>query len=129
MFDLLLVTSAVVTCVQIIKESLEPTIPSENWANKELVNKDILNNVSVEQRIKNARNGKYKLTNIYQEPHRINGKINIENTLLYKEDTRKYGSHQVSEWAKQGKYNLEPEERKKELKRLEEYCKELYKTK
>ena len=129
MFDLLFIASAVVTCTNIFKESLKPAIPMENWANKELINEDISNNIPVEQRIKNARNGKYKLTNVYQEPHKINGKINIENTLLYKKDVEKYGYIQASKWVRQGKYNLSPEERKKELKRLEEYYRKLYKMK
>lgn len=126
MLDLLLISSVIVTCINGVKESLTPVIPKENWANKELINKDILNNVPIEQRIKNARNGKYKLTNVYKEPHKIDGKINIENTLLYESDIKKYGSYQVFKWARQGKYNLEPEERKKELNRLEKYYRQLY---
>lgn len=129
MFDLLFIASAVVTCANILKESLEPVIPMENWANKELINEDISKNIPVEQRIKNARDGKYKLTNVYEEPHKINGKINIENTLLYKKDVEKYGYIQASKWVRQGKYNLSPEEQKKELKRLEEYYRKLYKMK
>lgn len=126
MLDLLLISSVIVTCINGVKESLTPVIPKENWANKELINKDILNNVPIEQRIKNARNGKYKLTNVYKEPHKIDGKINIENTLLYESDIKKYGSYQVFKLARQGKYNLEPEERKKELNRLEKYYRQLY---
>lgn len=110
----------------IIGEKTKTPIPAENWANKEMINEDIRNNVPIEERIRKARNGKYKLTEDYPEPHRVNGKINIENTLLYNEDTKKYGSRQVSIWAKQGRYNLTPEEREKELKRLEEYYRNLY---
>ena len=63
MFDLLFLVSIIGTVVHIIKECTTPTIPAENWANKELYHKDIMDGVSVEQRIKNLKNGKYKITN------------------------------------------------------------------
>ena len=104
---------------KVIKESFEPTIPAENWANKELYHQDIMNGVSAEQRMKNLKNGKYKLTETYPEPHRDeNGKIIIENCKLYKEDLFKYGSVQTMKWIKQGKYNLTPEELEKERERI-----------
>lgn len=62
MFDGLFIVSIIATCIQAIKDAFEPTVPAENWANKELYRRDIMNGVSVEQRMKNLKNGKYKLT-------------------------------------------------------------------
>lgn len=122
MFGLFIV-SLVGALYQSIKEGCEPTIPAENWANKELYHKDLMTGVSVKQCMKNLENGKYKLTKTYPEPHRdlASGKIVIENYALYKEDLMKYGAYQAQQWVKQGKYNLTPEELKKE--------RELYKKK
>lgn len=127
MFDGLFIASLIGTCVQAIKEVKEPTIPAENWANKELYHKDLMSGMSGEQLMKNVHKGKYRLTNVYPEPHRNkDGKIIIENTLLYKEDLKKYGAYQTYQWVKQGRYNLTPEELKKEDERLDEYFKKLY---
>ncbi len=128
MFDLLLVVSAVCTVAQLVKESCTKEIPAENWANKELYQKDIMNGVSVEQRMKNLENGKYKLTESHPEPHRdpVSGKIVIENNLLYQEDLRAYGACQTMRWVKQGKYNLTQEELKKEHERINAKYKYLY---
>ena len=111
-----------------VKESLEPTIPAENWANKELYHQDLMSGMSVEERMRNVRNGRYKLTETYPEPHRDpkSGKIIIENNLLYKEDLKKYGASQTYKWVRQGKYNLTPEELEKEHKRLDEEYEKLY---
>ena len=119
----LFIASLIGTCVQIYKESNAPTIPAENWANKELYHKDIMNGVPVEQRMKNLKNGKYKTKEACPEssikPHRTaDGRIIIENNLLYKEDLKKYGAYQTYKWVEQGKYNLTPEELKKEHERL-----------
>lgn len=105
---------------KVIKESFEPTIPAENWANKELYHQDIMNGVSAEQRMKNLKNGKYKLTETYPEPHKDpkTGQIIIENCDLWRKDLREYGAYQVSKWVKQGKYNLTPEELEKERERI-----------
>ena len=62
MFDLLFIVSIVGSVLQLIKEICTPVIPAENWANKELYHKDIMDVVSIEQRLKNLENGKYKLT-------------------------------------------------------------------
>ena len=120
MFDLLFIASIIGSAVQIVKESRTPTIPAENWANKELYHKDMMDGVSIEQRIKNAQNGKYEMTVDYHEPHRdpVNGKIIIENNKLYYEDLSHYGAYQVQQWVKQGKYNLTPEEFEKEKERI-----------
>lgn len=128
MFDALFAVSIVGTCVQAIKEAFEPTIPAENWANKELYHKDMMNGVSVEQRMKNVKNGKYKMTETYPEPHRdpVDGKIVIENCTLYNEDVIKYGAYQAMKWVEQGKYNLTPEEFKKEEERIKKKYEYLY---
>lgn len=129
MLDGLFIVSLIYTCLQLIKESCQPTIPAENWANKELYYKDMMDGVPVEQRMKNLENGKYKLTETYvhPEPHRdANGKIIIENSLLYKKDLKEYGAVQTMKWVKQGKYNLTQEELEEEHKRIEEKFKKLY---
>lgn len=127
MFRGLFIASFIGTCCQAIKESLTPTIPAENWGNKELYYKDMMAGVPVEQRMKNLKNGKYKLTETYPEPHRDeNGKIIIENCLLYNEDLKNYGAYQTMQWVKQGKYNLTPEELKKEHERIEKKYEYLY---
>lgn len=128
MFNGLFIASLIGSCVRGIKEAFEPTIPAENWANKELYHQDIMNGVSAEQRMKNVENGKYKLTEKYPEPHRDpkSGKIVIENCKLYHEDVKKYGAYQTYKWVEQGKYNLTPEELEKERKRIDEELEKLY---
>lgn len=128
MLDFLFIVSIVGAIVQIVKEAYTKPIPAENWANIELYHKDIMNGVSVEQRMKNLENGKYKLTEAYPEPHRDlkSGKIMIENCKLYYEDIDKYGAWQAQQWVKQGKYNLSPEELKKEEERIKAKYKHLY---
>lgn len=104
---ILFIVSLVVVVTQLIKESATKTIPAEYWGNMELYYKDVNDGVPIEQRMKNLENGKYKLVDKHPEPHRDkNGKIIIENNLLYKEDCRNYDMTQVIRWVKQGKYNL-----------------------
>ena len=124
----LFIASLIYTCVQAIKEACEPVIPAENWANKELYHKDLMNGVPAEQRMKNLKNGKYKLTEKYDEPHRDpkTGKVIIENCLLYKKDLKEYGAYQTYKWVAQGKYNLNPEELKKEEERIKAELEHLY---
>lgn len=128
MFDGLFIASLVGTCVQAIKEHFEPTIPAENWVNKELYHKDLMSGVSIEQRMKNVKNGKYKLVENHPEPHRdpVSGKIVIENSLLYNEDLSKYGAVQTMKWVEQGKYNLSSNEFKKEQERIKKKYENLY---
>ena len=127
MFGLLGLVSILGTSYQLIKEAFEPTIPAENWANKELYHQDMMSGVSAKQRMKNVENGKYKITTTYPEPHRDkDGKIIIENSLLYKEDLRKYGAYQTYQWVRQGKYNLTPEELEKEHQRIKDEYDKLY---
>ena len=127
MLDGLFIVSLIGTCYQAIKEACQPKIPAENWANKELYYQDVMNGVSVEQRMKYVEKGKYKVTEKYPEPHKDkNGKIIIENCKLYYEDVNKYGAWQTQQWVKQGKYNLTPEELEKENKRIQEKLNNLY---
>ena len=128
MFGGLFLLSLIVSCVQGIKEAYEPVIPAENWANKELYHKDLMNGVSVEQRMKNLKNAKYKLIQSYPEPHRdsVSGKIVIENCKLYNEDVKNYGAYQAHQWVKQGKYNLSPEKLEEEHKRIRKEMEHLY---
>ena len=128
MLDGLFIVSLIASCVQGIKEMCEPTIPAENWANKELYHQDMMNGVSIEERMKNLRKGKYKSTQVYPEPHRdpVSGKIIIENETLYHEDVKSYGAVQAQQWVKQGKYNLTPEEFKREQERIKKQFEYLY---
>lgn len=115
MLEGLFIASLIGTCVQAIKEACEPTIPAENWKNKELINKDRMNGISEKEFARNLANGKYKLVENYPEPHRNkNGQIVIENCRLYNEDVMNYGAVQAQRWVRQGKYNLSPEELEKE---------------
>lgn len=126
-FDGLFFASFIGTCAQAIKEARQPVIPAENWNNKELYHKDLMSGISEEQLMKNVKNGKYKLIEVHPEPHRSkDGKIIVENTLLYKEDLNKYGAYQTYKWVKQGKYNFTEEELKAEDERLDKYFEELY---
>ena len=124
----LFIASIIATCKQGIKEALQPTIPAKNWANKELYHKDMMDNVPIEQRMKNLENGKYKMAKTYPEPHRdpIDGKIIIENCKLYNEDLLKYGAYKTMQWVNQGKYNLSPEEFEKEKERIKKKYEYLY---
>lgn len=130
MFDVLVVLSNILTGVEAIKEKFVPVIPVENWANKELYSKDVINGVPIEQRMNNLKNGKYKEEKRYEEPHRdpIDGKIIIENCALYEYDIEHFGVVQTYKWVEQGKYNLTSEELKiaeeehrKKLERLFSY--------
>lgn len=120
MFDLVFVVSIICAIVEVVKETCAKPVPAENWANTELYHKDIMDGVPIEQRMKNLKNGKYKTIKTYPEPHRdpVSGKIVIENSKLYYEDLQNYGAYKAQQWVKQGKYNLTPEELKKENERL-----------
>lgn len=127
MLDGLFLASFVGTCIKAIKEACQPKIPAENWANKELYHKDLMSGMSNERLMNNVKYGKYKPTEVHPEPHRgKDGRIVIENTLLYKEDLEKHGAYQTYKFAERGKYNLSPEELKKEDERIEAYFQKLY---
>lgn len=126
--SLLGIFSILTTGIRAIKEASTPSIPAENWANKELYHKDMMSGMSQKELMKNVENGKYKLTETYSEPHRdpMTGKIIIENSELYHKDVREYGAIQAQMWVKQGKYNLSPEELKKEEERIKKKLERLY---
>lgn len=127
MLDGLFIVSLIGTIAQAIKEASQPTIPAENWANKDLIHKDRMNGISEKEFSKNLANGKYKVTETYPEPHRMkDGRIIIENCALYNEDVKKYGAYQAHKWMRQGKYNLTPEELKKQREEFDAKMKRLY---
>ena len=45
-----------------LSEKLTPTIPAENWANKDLIYKDRMSGMSEKEILKNVECGKYRLT-------------------------------------------------------------------
>ena len=127
MLEGLFIASLIGTCYQAIKEACQPTIPAENWSNKELIHKDRMAGISEKEFTRNLANGKYKVTETYPEPHRMeDGRIIIENYELYKEDCRKYGVPQAHKWMRQGKYNLTPEELKKQKEKFDKDMERLY---
>ena len=127
----LFIASLISGCIDEIKRAFEPTITAEQRANKKLLDADIIKGVPYEQIKKNIKNGKYKLAEPqvkkeYPEPHRnSDGKIVIENCTLYNQDLMNYNGYQVMEWAKQGKYNLSPDELKKEREKYKKKQDEL----
>ena len=103
----LFIVSLICTVGQLIKEGCSPTIPSENWENKDLIYKDRMSGISDKEFHRNLVNGKYKVTEKYAKPYRNErGQIIIQNDRLWKEDLYKYGALQTKKWAYQGKYNL-----------------------
>lgn len=122
----LFVCGLIGSCIGAIKENNKSEIPAENWANKELYHKDIMDGVPTEQIMRNVRNGKYK-QKPHPEPHRTpDGRIYIENSRLWRKDVDTYGAYQAQKWAEQGKYNLTPEELEEEHKYWEEKMEYIY---
>ena len=127
MFGILGIASLIGTVCEMIKEASQPEIPAENWANKELIHKDMISGISDREFSRNLANGKYKMTKTYPEPHRDErGRIIIDNYKLYREDIDKYGISKVHEWKMQGKYNLTPEEVEKEKERVRAELESIY---
>lgn len=119
MLDGLFIASFIGSVCQWFKEATEPVIPAENWANKELIHQDRMNNISEKDFARNLAKGKYRATETYPEPHRMeDGRIIIENYKLYRDDVKNYGAYQAHKWMRQGKYNLTPEELEKENERI-----------
>lgn len=106
--------AAVLTGKELIKEKCTPVIPAENWQNRELIQKDILNpECSNNQFMKNLANGKYRKTEQTTEPHRDSaGNIIIDNTVLFWEDvnSHQYSTAQIEQFKQSGRYNLSAEE-------------------
>ena len=112
---LLGIFSILSTMFEGVKNAFTPTIPAENWENKDLQYQDRMNGMSEKEILKNAQRGRYILTVKYPVPHRNErGQIMIENCTLWHEDLNKYGAVETSKWVDQGKYNLTPEEKKVE---------------
>ena len=109
-----------------IKETFTPTIPAENWANKDLINQDRMKGMSEKEILKNVEIGRYIVREKYPEPHRNErGQIMIENSQLWHKDLNKYGSVQTMKWVEQGKYNLEGDALIKEQERIEKHTEKL----
>lgn len=107
-----------------LKEKLTPTIPAENWANKDLINEDRMRGLTSKEILRNVELGKYyipkEITQAYPAPHRdeTSHKIIIENSVLFESDSRLHGASQAYKWLSQGKYNLNSEEMKIEDLRI-----------
>lgn len=101
------------TLIQGIKEVTSRPVPAENWANKDLMESDRRKGLSEEQIMKNIQSGRYVLSIQYAEPHRDpnNNKIRIENYQLYKEECNILGAYEAGKFLKQGKYNLNEQEK------------------
>ncbi len=99
---------------ELIQEKCIPVIPAENWQNRELIQKDILNpECSNNQFMRNLANGKYRKTEQAAEPHRDRaGNIIIDNTVLFWEDvnSHQYSTTQIERFKQSGRYNLTAEE-------------------
>lgn len=127
------IVSLFTTGIPIAKEKIGntfgATIPAENWANKELMDKDRSIGMSQDQIMRNVKNGRYIMRIQYPEPHReATGKkrVIIENYELHKADIAQYGAHEAYKWVDQGKYNLNAEELKIVKLQLEKKNIELY---
>ena len=121
------IISFIGTIVQIIKEESAKEIPSEYWKNQDLISKDISSGISSKKIRRNLANGKYKMDMQYAEPHKDkNGKVIIENCEQYDKDMKTYGITQTMMWVRQGKYNLTPEELRKEDERIKKKLESLY---
>ena len=99
--------------------------PLASW----IVSLFALGNLWVDEKTKNDNVRVSPKPPRHPEPHRNpkTGQIMIENTLLYKEDLKKHGAYQTMQWAREGKYNLSPEELKNENMRIQQELKKLYK--
>ena len=106
--------AAVLTGKELIKEKCTPVIPAENWQNRELIQKDILNpECNNNQFMKNLANGKYRKPEQTTEPHKDSaGNIIIDNTVLFWEDvnSHQYSTVQIERFKQSGRYNLTAEE-------------------
>ena len=103
--DIIGIICIIYVVFQLIKESITPKLPSDHWANDDLILKDRLNGVSEKEILRNAKQKRYYIPNevmrLYEDPHK-----GIENYDLYKEDIEEYGHIQTNKWKNQGKYNL-----------------------
>lgn len=114
MINILSILAAVLTGKELIQEKCTPVIPAENWKNRELIQKDILNpECNNNQFMRNLTNGKYRKLERAAEPHRDSaGNIIIDNTVLFWEDvnSHQYSTVQIERFKQSGRYNLTVEE-------------------
>lgn len=114
LLNILGAVAAVLTGKELIKEKCTPVIPAENWQNRELIQKDILNpECNNNQFMKNLANGKYRKPKQTTEPHKDSaGNIIIDNTVLFWEDvnSHQYSTVQIERFKQSGRYNLTVEE-------------------
>ena len=114
MFDILGIIGILFASKELIKERHTSVIPADNWQNRELIQKDILNpECNNNQFMKNLANGKYRKTEQITEPHRDSaGNIIIDNTVLFWEDvnSHQYSTTQIERFKQSGRYNLTAEE-------------------
>ena len=114
MINILSILAAVLTGKELIQENCTPVIPAENWKNRELIQKDILNpECNNNQFMRNLTNGKYRKLERAAEPHRDSaGNIIIDNTVLFWEDvnSHQYSTVQIERFKQSGRYNLTVEE-------------------
>ena len=106
--------AAVLTGKELIQEKCTPKIPAENWQNRELIQKDILNpDCTNKQFMKNLASGKYRKPEQAAEPHRDSaGNVIVDNTVLFWKDvnSHQYSVEQIERFKQSGKYNLTAEE-------------------
>lgn len=114
MFDILGIIGILFASKELIKEKCTPVIPAENWQNRELIQKDILNpDCSNNQFMKNLANGKYRKPEQAVEPHRDSaGNVIVDNTVLFWEDvnSHQYSTAQIERFKQSGRYNLSAKE-------------------
>lgn len=114
LLNILGAVAAVLTGKELIKEKCTPVIPAENWQNRELIQKDILNpECNNNQFMKNLANGKYRKPKQTTEPHKDSaGNIIIDNTVLFWEDvnSHQYSTVQIERFKQSGRYNMTVEE-------------------
>lgn len=114
MINILSILAAVLTGKELLQEKCTPVIPAENWQNRELIHKDILNpECSNNQLMKNLASGKYRKPEQAAEPHRdAKGNVIIDNTVLFWEDvnSHQYSVEQLERFKQLGRYNLTAEE-------------------
>lgn len=106
--------AAVLTGKELIQEKCTPKIPAENWQNREMIQKDILNpDYTNKQFMKNLASGKYRKPEQAAEPHRDSaGNVIVDNTVLFWKDvnSHQYSVEQIERFKQSGKYNLTAEE-------------------
>ena len=114
LLNILGAVAAVFTGKELLQEKCTPVIPAENWQNRELIQKDILNpDCTNKQFMKNLASGKYRKPEQAAEPHRDSaGNVIVDNPVLFWKDvnSHQYSVEQIERFKQSGKYNLTAEE-------------------